>query len=250
MNEFFRDNHKLVFQEWIAPEELPGASVLDLGSQTGWLGEYCLEHGASEYVGVEINKFHVDEAVANYPELTFFHMDLEEYVANAVKENKKFDITVISRTIHGVLNQTTLLQNLSKISNKVIIESGVPVDPPAYKLLRLLKNIDLTEEQKSLIEEVKNFIEYDYPYIEYLLDDRFMQLIPSIGFFKEVFDRLGFEMSLTTYKEVKEKYPIEYGFDIGPVEDQKIKRCILKFTKVTDVSKPLSWKQWDDVKDK
>lgn len=249
MNEFFKENHKLIFQEWISPSELKNASILDLGSQTGWLGEYCMLHGASNYVGVEIDKFHIDDAKANYPNLTFYHMDLEDYVRQCVDQKSFFDIVVISRTIHGVLNQVTLLQNLSKITNKVVIETGVPINSPAHKLLEILKSVNLSNDYKEQVKKVSEYIEYQQPFVDYIHDDRFIHLVPSIGFFKEVFEKLGFELSLDTYESVKQKYPDEYGYDVRPEADQQMKKSILKFTKVRNTSKPLSWKEWDDIKD-
>lgn len=248
MNEFFRDNHKLVFEEWISPSELKGARVLDLGSQTGWLGEYCLEHGAAEYVGVEIDEYHIQDARTNYPNLTFFHMDLEDYVLQCVQNKKMFDIIVISRTIHGVHSQIALIQNMCKIANKVVLETGVPINYAAHKLLEILRSLNLTEQYKSDVESVAQYIEYEQPFTEYIIDERFVQPVPSTGCLRQVFEKLGFRLNLDTYESVKKKYPTEYGYDISDPE-QKVKRSILKFERVSNNTKPLSWKEWNDIKD-
>jgi ubiquinone/menaquinone biosynthesis C-methylase UbiE len=250
MNKFFNDNHKLVFQEWIDPSELKGATVLDLGSQTGWLGEYCIEHGASEYVGVEIDEYHVKDAQVHYPNLTFFHMDLEDYVDLCVKEYKTFDIVVISRTIHGIQNQMSLLQDLSKISKKIIIESGVPLNQPFFKLLEIVKNISLSSEQTQQIKYLQHYVEYQQTFVEYVIDDRWPQPVPSIGILKDVLFRLGFDLDLITYESVKEKYPTEYGYDAGVGTDQVMKRCILKFVKTDRAPTPISWKEWENIEGK
>jgi hypothetical protein len=244
MNNFFEENHELVYQEWISPEELKNAKVLDLGSQTAWLGEYCMMHGAAEYTGVDIDDYHNNHARLFYPNFTIVTMDLEDYVKDCVKEQRIFDIVVISRTIQGIQNQATLLQNISKITNNVVIESGVPINKPAYMLAGILRTFDLTEKQKSEIASILNYIEYEQPFVEYVIDDRWPQPVPSTGFFKEIFATLGFELSLDTYESVKQKYPDEYGYDVSPDSVQRIKRSILKFKKVSSTPKSLTWQEW------
>lgn len=250
MNNFFQENHELVYQEWISPEELKNVKVLDLGSQTAWLGEYCMLHGAAEYTGVDIDEEHNTHARFFYPNFTIVTMDLENYVNDCVREQRIFDIVVISRTIQGIQNQVTLLQKLSKISNKIVIETGVPVNKAAYQLLELLRTFNLTEDQKLEMNRIANYIEYEQPFVEYVLDDRWPQPVPSTGLFKEIFSTLGFELSLDTYELVKKKYPEEYGYDVRPEADQQMKRSILKFTRISSDTKPLSWKEWDDFEQK
>ena len=116
MNKFFEENHNLVYQEWIHSDELKNAKVLDLGSQTAWLGEYCMLHGAAEYTGVDIDNYDNNHARLCYPDFTIITMDLEDYVKDCVKEQRIFDIVIISRTIQGIQDQATLLQNISKIT--------------------------------------------------------------------------------------------------------------------------------------
>ncbi len=246
MNKFFEENHRLIFQEWIDPSELKNAKVLDLGSQTGWLGEYCVEHGAIEYVGVDIDEWHLNKAKENYPNLTFVLMDLEDYIKDCITEKKYFDIAVVSRTMQGVTNQIQMLQHLSKITNKIVLETGVPINFPAYRLLEILKDIELSEEHKKEINKIYQYIEYEYTFIESLPDERFLQLLPSIGLLKDVLEKLGFELSLNTYESVRLKYPDEYGFKIKNKDYDLINKTILKFTKVSNEQKPLTWKQYKD----
>lgn len=244
MNDFFKENCKLIFQEWINPSEIKDSRILDLGSQTGWLGEYCTLHNVKEYVGVEIDEYHISAARKNYPNLTFYHMDLEEYVSNCISQNNFFDIVVISRTIQGIQNQITLLKNLSKITNKVVLETGVPLNQPAYDLLQILKTVDLSDTHKGEIEKILTYIEYDQPFVEYILDDSWPQPVPSTGVLKDIFSRLGFELDLITYESVKQKYPAEYGYGARPERDQLIKKSILKFVKVSNNVKPITWNEW------
>jgi hypothetical protein len=170
-------------------------------------------------------------------------MDLEDYIIESIAEGRMFDITVISRTIQGIQNQVTMLQNLSKITKKIVIESGVPLNDPAYQLLEILKTIKLTDNMQEQVTSIAKSIEYDYAFVEYISDERWPHPVPSTGFFKEILSTLGFELDLSAYELAKQKYPTEYGFSARVEEDQKMKRSILKFTKVRDAS-PLTWNQW------
>jgi hypothetical protein len=247
MNQFFKENHNLVFQEWLPPDEIKNLTILDLGSQTGWLGGYCTNQGVKEYIGVDIDKLWIDKSKEDYPNLTFIHMDLEDYISDCIKENKFFDIVVISRTIEGVQNHVTVLQKLSKITNQLVLEVGVPVN---FAVNAVLETIELSNEFKN---KLKDYVEYEQPFIEYFDDDqKFVWAIPSIGLYNIVMTRLGFELSLETYERVKQKFPTEYGYftkidrSYGTAE-KHIGKTILKFKKVSDRQTPLTWKEWHDA---
>jgi trans-aconitate methyltransferase len=246
-NSFFIKNHKLVYKEWLDPLEIKGSTVLDLGCQWGWLGEYCILNSVKEYVGVDIDKDEIDQAIKSYPELSFINMNLEDYVEQCVEINKKFDIIVISRTIHGIPNLITLLQKLSIIGNKIVIESGVPVNLQVFELLEILKNTNFYETYQDSIDKIVHNAEYNSSFIGCLSDEKFIHLVPSIKFFEDIFEKLGFKLDLTSYESAKNKFPTEYGYGSRPESNIRLKFCILKFTKVTDKQKPLSWKEWHDL---
>jgi len=245
-NPFFIKNHKLVYKEWLDPLEINGATVLDLGCQWGWLGGYCISNNVKEYVGVDIDKNEIDQATESYPMLTFFNMNLEDYVKKCIEINKKFDIIVISRTIHGIPNLVTVLQNLSIIGNKIVIESGVPVNSQVEEMLEILKNTNFYETHRESIDKVIHDAEYNSSFIGCLADEKFIHLVPSIKFFEDIFEKLGFKLDLTSYESAKNKFPTEYGYGLRPELNIRLKFCILKFTKVTNEHKPLSWKEWHD----
>lgn len=253
MNNFFKENYKSVHQEWVSPEDVKDSSILDLGSQTSLFGEYCIAHGAKEYVGVEIDKLWIDRSREAAPDLTFIHADLEDYVDTCIKEGKHFDITVVSRTIEGVHNQVEVLQKLSKITNCIVIEGGLPVNFAAYELLKFAKSFELTDEQKQMLDKAEHYIQYEHPFVEYFDDDqKFVWALPSIGFYNSILSRLGFSLSLDTYERVKAKFPSEYGYltktdpSYGTAK-MHIGKAILKFNKTSDEQKPLTWKEWHDA---
>jgi Methionine biosynthesis protein MetW len=253
MNNFFKENYKSVHQEWVSPEDVKDSSILDLGSQTSLFGEYCTTHGAKDYVGVEIDKLWIDRSRESAPHLTYIHMDLEDYLDQCIRENKFFDITVISRTIEGIHNQVEVLQKLSHITNSIVIEGGLPVNFAAYELLKLVKSFELSSEQKEMLDKAEHYIQYEQPFVEYLDDDqKFIWAIPSIGFYDSVLSRLGFSLSLDTYERVKAKFPTEYGYftKVDPTfgtAKTHIGKAILKFNKTSNEQKPLTWKEWYDA---
>ena len=247
MNKFFEENHKLIFREWISPEELKNATVLDLGCQTGWLGEYCTDNNVSEYIGVDICQYSINKARYDYPKLTFVLQDLEDYLKESVNKQLKFDIVVISRTIQGIHNLVEVLENVAKITNKLVLEIGVPVNFAAHRLLEMVKELDISGKYNNEIQEIKNYIEYKHQIVEYITDD-FVNVIPSIGYFNDIMSRLGFKMSLETYETVKEKYPTEYGYFFKNAEADPIGKAIIKFIKVDNIIKPITWTEWNNIK--
>jgi trans-aconitate methyltransferase len=250
MNKFFKEHYQLIHQEWLPPDEIKNLTILDLGSETGWLGKYCTTHGVKEYIGVEIDKNWIDQSRSNYPHLTFIHMDLEEYLDICIDEDKFFDIIIISRTMEGVHNQVSVLQKLSKITNHIVLEIGIPVNFAANEVL---KTIDLPDELRN---KLIHYVEYEHPFVEYFDDDqKFVWAIPSIGLYNSIMTRLGFQLSLDTYEKVKQQFPTEYGYltkvdrSYGTAKTH-IGKGILKFKKVTDEQKPLTWREWYEAGDK
>jgi hypothetical protein len=244
MNNFFKENYQLIHQAWISPCEVKDSTILDLGSETALFGKYCMLHGAKEYIGVEINKMSVDNARADCPHIPFVHMDLEEYVDLCIDEDKFFDIIIISRTIEGVHNQVSVLQKLSKITNHIVLEVGIPVNFAANEIL---KTIDLPDELRN---KLIHYVEYEQLFVEYFDDNqKFIWAMPSIGLYNSIMTRLGFQLSLDTYETVKQQFPTEYGYltkvdkSYGTAKTH-IGKGILKFKKVTDEQKPLTWREW------
>jgi hypothetical protein len=180
----------------------------------------------------------------------------KNYIVDCIEENKFFDIVVISRTIEGVQNHVSVLQQLSKITNQIVLEIGVPVNYVACEILELVQSLDLTDEQRNRLNYAQHYIEYEQPFMEYFDDDqKFIWAIPSIGLYNAVLSRLGFRLNLDTYENVKKKYPTEYGYftkkdnSYGTAE-KHIGKAILKFKKITNEQKPLTWKEWLDSENK
>lgn len=102
------------------PQELiAGKTILDLGSALGAMGKWSLEHGASLYHGVEVQKGYRDksrELLIEYPAVNIFN--------NMDEVENQYDIIIAAGIIHGVFYLTELLKNIcSKSLTYVIIES-------------------------------------------------------------------------------------------------------------------------------
>ena len=81
------------------------------------------------------------------------------------------------------------------------------------------------------------FVEFEEKFVEYFDDEKSFPWSPaSIGFYKMVLNKLGFEMSLDAYERCKEKFPNEINmFDIGALN---LKKVILDLLQIIGI---ISW---------
>jgi len=233
MTDFFEENYKDIFQYWISPNNVKNLSILDLGSGEGRLGEYCLSNGAKDYIGIELNYNKILEAQESFPQIKFYHEDLVDYVKKCVHEHNFFDVVFLTRTLHYIQDQVELLENISKITNNIIIESGVPASEPFLHLISNFKTICA-----DYILKIQEHVEYKENFTLYFFDKDSIHSAPSIGYLKELLNKLGFELDLTTYEKLKNKYPNEYGLLNKYKQHDLLGKYVLKFkkTKVAGVT--------------
>jgi hypothetical protein len=239
MNDFFKEHYKEIYQEWITPSDVKDKTILDLGSQFGWLGTYCVDNSVKEYVGVELDPYAYHRAIAENTSsnIKFFHMDLEDYLNDCISKQISFDIAIISRTLEGSPNQVSILQKLSKTVEHIILEVTLPINIVAYDLLAELEKNNPTNQTLELIEKTKYNIEYKSQFVEYFdYPGKPIWAIPSIGMYNAIMTRLGFQMSLDTYERVKQKWPTEYGFF-------QRGKAILKFKRIKNETMSITWKE-------
>jgi len=232
MTQFFEENYKEIFQYWLPPTSIKNLSVLDLGSKEGRLGEYCLSNGAKDYIGVEINSKKVLQAQERFPQIKFYNEDLTDFVKRCVHKYTFFDFVVLTRTLHYIQDQIELLENISKITNNIIIESGVPVDRPLLDLVNDFKTIRKDAEFYNYILQIQEHMEYEENFTLHFFNKESIQNVPSIGFLKSVFDQLEFESDLTIYEKLKQIYPSEYGFFYKNRKDDLLGKFVVKFKRV------------------
>jgi hypothetical protein len=239
MNNFFKEHYKEIYQEWITPSDVKDKTILDLGSQFGWLGTYCVENGVKEYVGVELDPYAYHRSIAENTSsnIRFFHMDLEDYLDECISKQISFDIAIISRTLEGSPNQVSILQKLSKTVDHIVLEVNVPTNIVASDVLTELEKNNPTDQVLELIKKTRYNIEYKSKFVEYHdYSGKPIWAIPSIGMYNSIMVRLGFQLSLDTYERVKQKWPTEYGFF-------QRGKAILKFKRIKNETQPISWKE-------
>jgi predicted TPR repeat methyltransferase len=122
-----RDNWKVTSetltrrcQVMLPPELVKGKTILDLGSGLGAMGHWCLQHGATHYTGVEIQK--------EFREIS--NELLSKYHSNFTicddmnKLTEQYDIVIAAGFMHGFLNVISAIEKVCSLSNEyIIIES-------------------------------------------------------------------------------------------------------------------------------
>lgn len=104
----------------ILPKELiQDKTLLDLGSALGAMGHYALQHGASYYCGVEIQKHYRDKSIvllAQHNNPDFFH------IAQNIDDIKSpYDVVIACGFIHGYFDVFQILKKICSLSNKYVI---------------------------------------------------------------------------------------------------------------------------------
>jgi SAM-dependent methyltransferase len=102
-------------------KDLTGKSILDLGCNEGWFSDYSFKQGAKEYTGVD-NQIKEIIYARNYHQGQFIHSDINQYL-DTTKE--KFDICVMSSTLHYFNNKAEVIEKISKIADELVLE--IPV---------------------------------------------------------------------------------------------------------------------------
>lgn len=111
-------------------ESVENSSVLDLGCCVAASGAWVLDHGAAEYVGVELQKEFAEQAVKNlsdnFPAANWqiIQSSLEDFFTNC---SRQFDVVFASGVIYCGLYYQELLKNIATITKRlIVIESSVP----------------------------------------------------------------------------------------------------------------------------
>ena len=102
--------------------DLTGKRVLDLGCGNGELAVYCLEHGASQVVGIDISQNMINVAKQNKdPRLTFLKMAMED-LPNL---QGRFDVILSSLAFHYIKDFDKLIEDIRRhlTDNGVLIFS-------------------------------------------------------------------------------------------------------------------------------
>jgi len=91
--------------------DITGKRVLDLGCGNGELSVFCLEHGASQVVGIDISQNMINLAKKNTnPKLTFLKLPMEELSTL----QGRFDVIVSSLAFHYIKDFEKLIEDIRR----------------------------------------------------------------------------------------------------------------------------------------
>ena len=142
--KFIAPNQKALFSQILKLIE-PNSSIIDIGCGTGFFSFSAVEK-AKMILGIDLSKRNIDTAVRklqNQPseKLRFLHARIEEIVS----AGKHFDYAIMTYVIHEVneYERVELLQNISKVADKIIIGDYLIPQPTNFsgKLTQIVEFI-------------------------------------------------------------------------------------------------------------
>jgi len=111
---------------------LRGKTVLDLGCNSGWIGEYCLKAGASRVVGVDCNWRYLEEARERGLETKLLNLnDLSSIT-------ERFDLVLCLATFHYLVDKASFIKECARLGRRLVLEVPVAQEPG----LKLVKKND------------------------------------------------------------------------------------------------------------
>ena len=127
-SESLSKKHECIAPKWL----VEGARVLDLGSCIGATGHWCLSHGATKYVGVEVQSDYVNISNQLLGELwssdkfEIVKQDIEIYLTTLTEQ---FDVVFACGIIYGFLDYYGILKKITAASSRcVVIDTSYPVN--------------------------------------------------------------------------------------------------------------------------
>jgi hypothetical protein len=210
--EFMFNRHRVM----LPPELIKGKTILDVGSCYGTTGAWCLDNGATHYVGLEPqHKFVVDSNQMLGERYSKDRYSIVESALEDFKPYRKFDIVVASGVIHGYLDPFRCISTLVEIANEsVIIDSQHP-----YNGFRSLYP-NATVEQRKYAADVMNLIQLVENKPAMVDADSESSIVynssfPSLLSLKVIFNSNGWAYDSSLYAtaecEIPEHYSLEHG---------------------------------------
>jgi tRNA (cmo5U34)-methyltransferase len=185
----------------LPPEIVKGCKILDLGCCVAATGAWALHHGASQYVGVELESASCDTAIKN---LTKYFPDEQWTIKNQTfevffNENQdKFDIVIAVGVIYISVNIETLLQNICQVADQTII-----IDSPIPPHIINLKN---TDDQYS-VDDLAILELADHPQMS---RGAIKSALPSLPYLSIMLNQQGFSLNADFTNEYVRLLPTTY----------------------------------------
>ena len=204
--QFIRHNASL------SPALIKDKKVVDLGSCLAATGAWCLHHGASKYVGIELQKEFCNQSKKN----------LEKYFPDANWEvrqqsltdffntnTEKFDIIVAFGVIYQSIHVENTIKNICSLDcEHVVIESGHP------------RLFDIMFEQHNIHDKVLLNRMHKLPFIEYknygivseTKNHKFLieSALPSLNALRILMMSFGYELNSNYTDTIKSQVPAEF----------------------------------------
>lgn len=156
--ESLTKRHMAMAPKWVVED----MTVLDLGSCLGATGHWVLSHGAAEYTGVEVQTDMAaksDELLSKYWNRNQFKIvekDLREFLNDAVKSKKKYDVVFMIGAIYAFLDTYSIIEKISQICTYcVVIDSLYPLtmsspDAPIIQINKI-QGINTQQHQTAYV---------------------------------------------------------------------------------------------------
>lgn len=135
------------------PTELAGKRVLDLGCCIGGTGAWALHHGASRYVGVELQRSFCDIAKDNlskYFAQGLWEIRCESFTDFFANNKEQFDIVVAFGILYQNIYFETLLKQLANLNADTILLDSVKPNLPDFPAVEYKKFYMVHEEGNQL----------------------------------------------------------------------------------------------------
>lgn len=221
------DSLKIRYNAWVSQFSIKDSKVLDLGCGYADAGVYVLENGASKYVGVDMDSKNIEISNNNlkqYSNVNLINSTVDEFL----KVNKdQFDIILVGVLIHGMGDVIDFFKKLSKITDRIVIETAHPFHTMFKKYSCLPKELYDLEYNTALIECHESSV------------PNHLMFLHSIKYLIIILNRLGFAENLSPYEKLKKELPQIYKFDLnGKLGDGR--RYVLFFEKVNKPI-PVTW---------
>ena len=212
INQDFLERRYTAFFEHI---NLEGKTILDLGSCVSSLGAWVLDKGAKHYHGVEYDEKLCNVAKANlskyFKDWTISQNYFEDFFLN---NTEQFDIIIASGVIYGYDDPSLFIDEITKISDTIILESRHPVG-------RWLMESEFDTEvylPKTYIEMMEKLpLVVYYPknafmmYSDHGTSAKFNGSCPTKGFVDYYFNIKGYTGQQEFQKSCEEKCPEVYN---------------------------------------
>jgi SAM-dependent methyltransferase len=236
-DDFFDQNPNLLtsrYNAWTNQFVIKDCKVLDLGCNYATAGDYFLERGAMKYVGVDLDCSTIENSnklLSNKFEDSRFSLvnsSIDDFLENNIET---FDIVLLGVIIHGTGDIIELFRKISKITNKVVVETAHPFYLTCGSNLNMLSSDDLYNlEYKTAVVEA-----HEETTSEHVI------FLHSMKYLSVIFNRLGFIENHKPYEQLKKELPNIYGFDLNS-RLGLAKRYVLIFNKIISQEQaPIIW---------